>query len=749
MSRIVSYSSAITLNPTAFTASNTGYTTNGNNGCTNSASTTYATLACGRRTHYYTSYSFNTESIPQGATINSVNVYGKAHVDGTGGTYIGSAATYANSTQKSNTFKVSATTTNGGPFLVSGGTWTYSDLASLNLWLNHPYGGNNRNMQFYGADAVISYTVQGTEYEISFNNQSEFVTTDPSTTQYVLQGGNQEIKFLGIDSLSDVNIKDNNTVINSSLVLVTEGTTHYKYTISNIANDHIISIEDVGVTSYIVNASSTYTGATVSPSTQTIREGRSATVNIDVNNLYEIRVKDNNVDVTSSVSAPQESETSNFPTSNFVSTASTYDSLYSSSYPTSNGENSNSASTTYTRVYANTAANSESRLVYKFNCSSIPENAIIERVTCIVRGYVSSTTYLPTRYAQLFYGDTAKGSQSTNFGTSNGTVTISDGGTWTREELDDIRVAMIVRRGNSTNSANFRFYGATLLVTYYIPASYTITNVQTAHTIVVEQAPTYAISVSSTYTGATITTSQSTVYQGRGTTLTLSVNNLYEVVVKDNGTDITSNFTGSNGTYRYGLSNIQTAHTIVVEEAPYYYVDASSTNTGLTAQPSQQKVYAGRSATVTFNGNFSDTKVVDNGIDVTSQLVVVNTNTRTYTLQNVSTGHTVVISKRVNYAKVGGVFTEIKKYFIKVNGEWSAMTLTEFVTNNVNDIHMYGGHISGVVTTIVGEVVNDSNDTYIEISDNALPSGTYKLIYEDENRHTLQDIDKITEFTIN
>lgn len=885
MSRPVSYTTAVTLNPTSYTASNANYTKNGNSGCTNSASTTYATLSGSTSTRYYTTYSFNPQ-IPQNATINSVVVYGKGRVYS--GSYPASAATYSNTTQKSSFITINGTTTatTAMTFVVSGGSWTSSEVSSLGLRIYHPSGNRNaRYCYFYGADAVINYSVQGTEYEVSFDNQSSDVTTDPSTSQYVFQGGEQIINFYGISNLSDVNIKDNNTLINSSLVRVTVGpppsqlstapnasygfaldssdgyyksqnkgidksaavcrisvtateqctltlnfinyaeatydygiigkvdasllttsavsdtsnwlwagsastnntstekTTaitissgvhfidikyrkddatssnnddfrfkysisdvqlddpYYRYTISNIAADHVISIEDAGGTFYNVNASSTYTGATVSPTTQSIREGRNATVNISVDNLYEIKVKDNNVDVTSSVSEPQPSETTTFIPSSYDSSLST--AITGTTYPPSNGL-SNTGSTSYA-IFSGIQATS-AYAYYDFSTTEIPDGAIITSVECVVRTRTSSTSR-GRASVQLYSGSNPKGS-ATEYTTTTTTNFDLNCGTWTLEELRNAKLGFIFYQ-TGTTSYSIRLYGANLVVTYYIPASYTITNVQTAHTIVVEQAPTYAISVSSTYTGATIATSQSTVYQGRGATLTLSVNNLYEVVVKDNGTDITSNFTGNNGTYRYGLSNIQTAHTIVVEEAPYYYVDASSTNTGLTAQPSQQKVYAGQSATVTFNGNFNDTTVKDNNNDVTSQLITVNQNTKTYTIQNVSTGHTVVISKRINYAKVSGVFMEIKKYFIKVNGEWSAMTLTEFVTNNINDIHMYGGHISGVVTTIVGEVVNDSNDTYIEISDNALPSGTYKLIYEDENRHTLQDIDKITEFTIN
>ena len=216
MSRVVNYSSAVTLNPTAYTSTGTIY--GGNSGNTSSASTTYATLNSSRNNRYNTTYSFDTSSVPQNATINSVRVYGKAYVNGTGSTYLGSAATLSNGTLKSGYIVINTTTNNGGPFIVTGGTWSRSDISNLQLRLYHPTGGKNRAMRFYGADSVISYNVNGTEYEVTVNNQSSEVTTVPVDSAWTSQGGSQEIKFYGINDLEDISVKDNNRDITSSLV---------------------------------------------------------------------------------------------------------------------------------------------------------------------------------------------------------------------------------------------------------------------------------------------------------------------------------------------------------------------------------------------------------------------------------------------------------------------------------------------------------------------------------------------------
>ncbi|MBQ3817125.1 MAG: hypothetical protein II802_02490, partial [Clostridia bacterium] len=69
----------------------------------------------------------------------------------------------------------------------------------------------------------------------------------------------------------------------------------------------------------------------------------------------------------------------------------------------------------------------------------------------------------------------------------------------------------------------------------------------------------------------------------------------------------------------YTINNVQSAHTIVVEEAPYYNVSTSSSYAGVTATASPSKVYAGRTCTVTIAGANKDTMIVkDNGTNVTS-----------------------------------------------------------------------------------------------------------------------------------
>lgn len=834
MSKPVNITSAVTFIPassgiagsygfttttTASSAVTNAYT---NADSTTSARLTVATTASGRKYEAYFYYDMSAlTDIPSNATINSVSGRVKYKVSSTQTSRI-SAVTiqlYTSTTPKGSA--TTARTTSATVYTMTAGTWTLSELQNARLYVSAVRGTNTSNSAYlylYGSDLTVNYSVNGTEYEVSFNNQSTDATTDPSTTQYVYQGGSQEIKIY-IDNTDDYVVKDNGTNVNSSLIehqetnnvsevvtapgasygfqldtsdgyyksqnqgvnysaavcrlnitaetqctltlnfvnyaeatydygiigrldttLVTtsantnsattwmwagsattnntqvEKTTavtiptgyhyidikfrkddataagndafwfkyglepgneqhHYTYTVSNISADHTISIEDVGGTFYNVNASSTYAGATVSPSTQSIREGRSATVEIDVDHLYEIRVKDNNVDVTSSVVESQgESTNETFTPSEYVSSASSYDSVYNNNNPT-NGV-SDHTSTTRACVYSNTGSGAESKLTYKFNCSSIPENATITSVVCSAKTSVYQTTYFATRTVQLYHGDTAKGTatQITSTGSSGGNHNIN-GGSWTRSELNDISIVVLVTRStsNPTSDASFSFWGATLRVDYTTPDGcfYTLTNVQGNHTITIEEAPYYTISTANTYASASVSVSPTKVYSGSGVNpvVTLTVPNLYEVVVRDGNTDITSSFVGSNGTYTYTLTNINANHTISVEEAPYYTVTVNNPYQYVTITTDPAKGYYGIDVNVRIKTNEIDgVRILDNGTNIMSSIISVGSGVYRYTINAIATSHTITVQ-------------EANRYGVTASSTYNPVTITPATAN--------------------------------------------------------------------
>ena len=97
---------------------------------------------------------------------------------------------------------------------------------------------------------------------------------------------------------------------------------------------------------------------------------------------------------------------------------------------------------------------------------------------------------MPTKQAQLCSGTTLKGNPVA-FTTSITQRTISNTGTWTREELNDIKINLNAVRGsqNTGTALYIYFYGADLTINYTIPGdkyyTYTISNISSDHNIIV------------------------------------------------------------------------------------------------------------------------------------------------------------------------------------------------------------------------------------------------------------------------
>lgn len=315
---------------------------------------------------------------------------------------------------------------------------------------------------------------------------------------------------------------------------------------------------------YEVIAESTYIGATVSPATQEVMSGESATVAIFPDDINNIIVEDNGTDVTDQlqyvVPTPGTQTFTGIPTS-YDATNSVYDGIYTGT--TDDGLAPNT-STSRICVYVAQTANAEGKLTYNFDCSSIPLNATITSVTCIAAAACySNGQYFNTRTVQLYNGNTAKGTATTITG-NGGTRTDHNinGGSWTRNELDNIKIVVRVQRGSDTTQASFSFWGATLTVQYTLPEdpyyTYTLTNISADHDIVVsesiivppEEDPT------KTYYSVTISSINATTNPGRGTTrvesgtgqtITITPSDPQITLALDNGVDISNQLVAHGG----------------------------------------------------------------------------------------------------------------------------------------------------------------------------------------------------------
>ena len=316
-------------------------------------------------------------------------------------------------------------------------------------------------------------------------------------------------------------------------------------------------------TEYEIAASSTYTGATVSPASQYALGGGSATISISPDDINNIVVEDNGVDVTGDlqyVIPPVPQPISAVPAS-FDST--------NTSVTGSNTNNGCAAETTTTTATftASSTAGSTTSIYYSFAPITLPENATITSITCKYRASWpggsgtnnTGTQYFSSRKSYLCYGTTKKGNGMTISNTTSSQSTIdnlTDTGTWSKNELSNIKLLLegIHQTGN-TQQVTVTFWGATLNVTYTVPQdpyyTYTLSNISADHSILIsesivvppEEDPT------KTYYSVTISSINATTDPGRGTTriesgsgmtVTITPSDPQITLVTDNGVDITN-----------------------------------------------------------------------------------------------------------------------------------------------------------------------------------------------------------------
>lgn len=204
-----------------------------------------------------------------------------------------------------------------------------------------------------------------------------------------------------------------------------------------------------------------------------------------------------------------------------------YDSGYSA-YSVSNLNNAlkDSGNTSnYAQINLTRGTNAVTQIFYSFSFN-IPAGSTITAISCTATCLINQTgtTRVPTRKIQLYAGSTAKGSAST-VANSTSLITMSPGTTsdWSVSDINNAKIRLYAVRGNSNTSSSyyFRFYGATMSVTYSY--NYTL----------------YTVTSSSTVSGVTITPASEEYAEGTDASLTIN-GDITGATVTDNGTDVTS-----------------------------------------------------------------------------------------------------------------------------------------------------------------------------------------------------------------
>ena len=373
-------------------------------------------------------------------------------------------------------------------------------------------------------------------------------------------------------------------------------------------------------TAYSVIATSTVNDVIPTPATQELFAGETATVTIDAASIDDITVTDNGNDVTGSLvrhTAQSGTYTNTFIPSSFDSTNSHYDTTGGDSgngvYSTNviaNGLTDHNSSTRCA-LYSVQGSNQQSYMYYNFDVSSIPANATITSVSCQFKGGTQGSSYYTSYTAQLCSGTTAKGTAQsvTGSNSSPSTVTINGGNSWTRAELENIKIKFQVTRGtsNTTTQSTWSFFGATLTVNYTVTPehpyywTYTLTNLSADHGIIIEQAGVYVPPVEDpeyTYHSLTISSINASTSPGTGTTrviegtnqtITITPSDPQLTLALDNGVDITSQLTGGNPTNTYTITTQVSgaSYGFNLNSGTGYYV---STNNGVSKSASVARI---------------------------------------------------------------------------------------------------------------------------------------------------------------
>ena len=405
-----------------------------------------------------------------------------------------------------------------------------------------------------------------------------------------------------------------------------------------------------------VTSSSSVSGVSITPSSQSVLEGSNIDLTI-VSDGSNFLVKDNNVDVTNSLVPLSPTGSNTCIPNNYTNLSSGV--TINSSNPITNTYRTASTSGSYARL--DFSASTTGYIELLFDIPSLPSGATLTSISARAGLKVSSTSRLTNTICRLYNGSSAKGNNIT-FSSTTATVYNLDCGSWTDSELSNLRMRIGATSSSSSQSKYISIYGADITINYELSGeyyTYTINNVIGDHNVEVV-APNYNVTSSKSGSGSISPSGTSTLNPGDSYTLTMTPSDFDNIVVTllDNGNDVSSQIVESGNEYTYTINNIQENHNLVATFNNSYNITTSLDGEGTISQ--SQKVIQGANYELTITPNFPDGAIVtltDNGNDVTSSLVN-HTTYYTYTINNVNSSHTlqvVIVSPLVISFELHGV----------------------------------------------------------------------------------------------
>lgn len=540
MSKPVSYTSAVTFNPTSYSDNTFGssYYQNLENGLNpHDGTNSYARFRM-YSTNYSIYYDFSVDGIPNGAIINSVTCQVKGYVSNA--SYYPSVQLYSNTTAKGSATNITSTSTSNVVSLTTG-TWTLSELQNARLFIKTVNGSTSgyqsRYFYFYGATLTVNYIVDGIEYEINASSETSLATIEPSS-QGIFQGGSGVVK-IETDNVGDIVVEDNGVDVTDQLVVkqkTTSGTT------SNLA-----------LTNTTTGVSSTATNFYMSSSNQ-------GYTYINLAGGY-------------SAESPNSSLPTGTNTGNYV-------------YVKDGGSN-----------------NTTGWIIYSFDFSSIPSNATITSMEVKCYGAKEEATSTDSQHVAkvgLYSNNTLKSTEQEFTSSSNQLITINNPGTWTRSELQNAKLRFTVGYYGG------RLGGITWTVNYNIPTEgnpyyyeYTVSNISADHTIIVAEdvivppeedsgKTYYPITISSINATTNPAKGTTRVESGTSETITITPSDPQLTLALDNGVDITSQLVAhGTATPSSAITNITTSYGFEYNSSTGYYV---SNNAGVSSSAAVARI---------------------------------------------------------------------------------------------------------------------------------------------------------------
>lgn len=389
----------------------------------------------------------------------------------------------------------------------------------------------------------------------------------------------------------------------------------------------------------------------------------------------------------------------------------------------------NADDTQYTRF--NGTASTTGYVYFTFDTSEIPAGATITSVTARGKARVSNTTRVSSTVMQLYANTTAKGSNRTFASTTASTQTIT-AGSWTRTELNNLRLRIGGTFSSSTSSKRIDFYGADVTVTYTVTA-YEVTasgdgTLNPSGTETVESGESYVLTISGLSSKPTVkdnnvdvtsslteTTEVTDSLIPNGNTISgwysnAGLTNMYD----DADSDTRATFQlagGSTGTVYLDMTDISIPSGATIKSVSCQATLEFGRNGSTSGFTSSCRMYAGNTAKgssynwvssgssdkakttydltvgswtaneinnarfyLTATNNASSTRRYVYIYGVTFNVTYESDGvTYVYTLSNVSADHTIVVTAAASnkiFVKLNGTWTQATKAYKKVNGSW-------------------------------------------------------------------------------